>query len=102
MVLFTTPARAQKKLAEQVRAKRLQMNLTQIGLSRRSGVPLPTLRKFEQKSVISLESFLKIQMVLGGLEDIVKATQVKEVGFSSIDDVLKAEIENTRKRGKRN
>ncbi|MCY3627942.1 MAG: helix-turn-helix transcriptional regulator [Gammaproteobacteria bacterium] len=102
MVLFFTPARAQKKLTEHARARRLQMNLTQIGLSRRSGVPLPTLRKFEQKGAISLESFLKLQMVLGGLDKIVKATKVKEVRFSSIDDVLNAENKNTRKRGKRN
>ena len=102
MVLFITPARAQKKLAEQAQARRLQMNLTQIGLSRRSGVPLPTLRKFEQKGAISLESFLKLQMVLGGLDEIVKATKIQEVRFSSIDDVLKAENKNTRKRGKHN
>lgn len=35
------------------------MNLTQEGLAERSGVPLSTLRKFEQKGMISLDSFLK-------------------------------------------
>ncbi len=77
------------------------MELTQQGLAERSGVPLPTLRKFEQKSTISLESYLKLQMVLGGLENLLKATQLKDTLFSSIDDVLGAESASTRKRGKR-
>ena len=101
MVSLITAAKAQKKLAENVRAHRLQMELTQQGLAERSGVPLPTLRKFEQKSTISLESYLKLQMVLGGLENLLKATQVKDRLFSSIDDVLEADSAPARKRGKR-
>jgi transcriptional regulator with XRE-family HTH domain len=92
--------KAQKKLAEHTRARRLQMELTQEGLANRSGVPLPTLRKFEQKGSISLESFLKIQMVLGGLDDILKAIKIKNTQFSSIDEVLKIDNTPTRKRGK--
>ena len=102
MILLITPAKAQIKIAENMRARRLHLDLTQKGLADRSGVPLPTLRKFEQKGTISLESFLKLQMVLGGLEDFLEVTEVKEIGFSSIDDVLKSEIKHTRKRGKRN
>ncbi len=101
MVLLISPAKAQKKLAENTRARRLQMELTQEGLAKRSGVPLPTLRKFEQKGLISIGSFLRIQMVLGCLEDILKATQIKDTLFSSIDEVLKANNTPSRKRGKR-
>lgn len=101
MVSLITPSKAQKKLAEQARARRLQMELTQEGLAERSGVPLPTLRKFERTGSISLESFLKIHMVLGSLEDIVKATKVKGTKFSSIDDVLESENTLARQRGKR-
>lgn len=101
MISLITPSKAQRKLAENARARRLQMELTQAGVAERSGVPLPTLRKFEKKGVISLEAFLKIQMVLGGLDDILKATQVKDTPFSSIDEVLEADEAPTRKRGKR-
>jgi transcriptional regulator with XRE-family HTH domain len=101
MVSLITTAKAQKKLAEHARARRLQMELTQEGLAERSGVALPTLRKFERTGALSLESFLKLHMVLGGLEDIVKATQVKDTLFSSIDDVLEESDSPTRKRGKR-
>ena len=86
-------------LAENVRLKRLEMKLTQEGLANRSGVPLPTLRKFEQKGVISLESFLKLQMVLGGLEQIVDATKPSPIEYSSIDEVL-ADKKPARKRGR--
>ena len=57
-MLFISSSKAQKKLVENVRERRLQMELTQEGLAERSGVPLSTLRKFEQKGSISLESFL--------------------------------------------
>lgn len=66
------------------------MELTQQGLSERSGVPLSTLRKFEQKGVISLDSFLKIQSVVGGLEELVDTLKPKEQHFKSIDEVLKS------------
>lgn len=102
MVLLITPEKAHKQLVVNTRAQRLQLGLTQKGLSERSGVPLPTLRKFEQKGLISLESFLKIQMVLGGLEEIIKATQIKNMHFSTIDDVLEADRFIPRKRGHRN
>ena len=101
MTSLITPTKAQRKLAEHARARRLQMELTQEGLAGRSGVPLPTLRRFEQKGAISLESFLKLQMVLGGLEAILDAVRVREVRFSSIDDVLQADKTLTRQRGKR-
>jgi transcriptional regulator with XRE-family HTH domain len=99
MVSLITPAKAQKKLVENSRARRLQMDLTQKGLSDRSGVPLPTLRKFEQTGRISLAAFLKIQLVLGGLEAILTATQI-ETSFSSMDRLLAADAPR-RKRGKR-
>lgn len=99
MISLVTTEKAKMIIAENTRACRLQMELTQEGLAKRSGVPLPTLRKFEQKGVISLESFLKIQMVLDGLDDIIKSTQIKNSSFLSIDDVLETNNIPARKRG---
>ena len=101
MISLITTAKAQKKLAEHARARRLQMELTQAGLAERSGVALATLRKFERTGAVSLESFLKLHMVLGRLEDILKATQIEDRFFASIDDVLEADRTPTRQRGKR-
>lgn len=87
MALLTV-AKAQKQLAEHVRMKRLAKGLTQEGLAVRADVSLSTLRKFEQKGVLSLESFLKLSLVLGDLERVVEATKQQGEQFASIDDVL--------------
>lgn len=100
-MLLTTVKKAQEQIAINSRLQRLDMNLTQKGLAERSGVALSTLRKFEQKGFISLEAFLKLQMVLGGLEKVVKSIEKNEIAFASIDEVLKAEEKRERKRGKR-
>ena len=96
MLLLTT-SKAQKLLSERVKAKRLQQGLTQEGLANRSGVPLPTLRKFEQKGLISLESFLKLLTVLGCLEDVVQALETDDKSFKSIEDVLRGRPQKPRK-----
>ena len=100
-MLFISSSKAQKKLVENVRERRLQMELTQEGLAERSGVPLSTLRKFEQKGNISLESFLKLLSVIGGLEEVINALKPNIPNFKSIDDVLKTEAEIIKKQGKK-
>jgi transcriptional regulator with XRE-family HTH domain len=99
MISLISASKAQIKLAESVRERRLSMDLTQDGLSLRSGVPLATLRKFEQKGKISLESFLKLLMVIGGLEEITELLTPVKHEFKSIDDVLKDTSIVSKKRG---
>ena len=101
MISLIIPASAQKSLAEFVKQKRLSFGFTQEGLSKRSGVPLPTLRKFEQHAVISLESFLKLLMSLGSLDDFVEAMKVQPTQFSSIHEVERfaSSVKPLRKRG---
>lgn len=101
MIALMSPSIAQEKIAQNLKERRLQMNLTQEGLSVRSGVPLATLRKFEQQGVISLESLLKLMMVLGMLEAMVEATKVSQTSFSSIDEVIALESSPKRKRGRK-
>lgn len=101
MIALISPSIAQKKIAQNLKERRLQMNLTQEGLSARSGVPLATLRKFEQQGVISFESLLKLMMVLGMLEAMVEATKVSQTSFSSIDEVIALESSPKRKRGRK-
>ena len=92
-------SKAQLLLAAHARDRRLQMGLTQAGLAERSGVALSTVRKFERTGFISLESYLKLQMVLGGLEALVDAAAPPKEAFASIDDVLTADEKPARKRG---
>ena len=100
-MLFISSSKTQKKIAENVRERRLQMDLTQEGLAERSGVPLSTLRKFEQKGNISLESFLKLLSVIGCLEEVINVLKPNKPNFKSIDEVLKSEEEITKKRGRK-
>ena len=88
MLSLITVSKTQQKIAENIREIRLTKGLTQSGLASRSGVSLPTLRKFEQKGAISLESFLKLSMALGCVENLINALKMSPEGFKSIDDVI--------------
>ena len=96
-----TPAKAKTALAANMRERRLALNLTQAGLSERSGVALATLRKFEQSGSVSLDNLLKLMLVVGGLRKIVEATASEQKRYSSIDDVLSNTTRPKRKRGAR-
>lgn len=96
-----TVMEVQKRLAERTRERRLSLGWTQNELSNRSGVNLATYRKFEQKGFVSLESFLKILMALGHIEDIEKLLNKTAQPFDSIDDVLTKNTKPLRKRGRK-
>ena len=99
MVLLLTVSKAQKILSQHTRARRLAMGLTQEGLANRAGVHLPTLRKFEQKGLISLESFLKLLMVVGGLDEVVKALEPSDPNGMTIGDILNTKEKKSPKKG---
>lgn len=99
MVSLITVPKARVKIARHIRSLRLSEGLTQEGLASRSGVSLPTLRKFEQKGLISLESFLKIVMVFDRLENIIEALRPDRNEFSSIDEVINDIKTKTPQRG---
>lgn len=101
MMTFITPNKAQKALAKNLRARRLAMGLTQVGLSERSGVAYTTLRKFEQTGALSVESLCKLMMILGGLERFIEASAPTQSKFTSIDEVLASHKSLPRQRGYR-
>jgi len=101
MIVLMTPAKAKKTLAHNLRGRRLAMDFTQAGLSKRSGVALATLRKFEQSGAVSIDNLFKLMLVLGGLEDVIQATEPGQTNFNSIDDVMSGRESPTRKRGSR-
>jgi transcriptional regulator with XRE-family HTH domain len=59
----------QDELRKRFRKRRLKLDLTQVGLAKRSGVALPTLRRFERTGQIGLEALLNIALVLECLAD---------------------------------
>lgn len=99
MLSLITVNKAQTLIAKYVRDRRVGLGLTQEGLAIRAGVPLPTLRRFEQLGLISLEAFLKLLSVVGGIEEMVKALEPQTTEFSSIDEVLREDEKPKRKKG---
>lgn len=75
------------------------MKLTQEGLAQRSGVSLGSLKRFEHTGQISLESLLKLALVLGCLDDFSAVCDSQNRSPQSLDELLAAS--KTPKRGSR-
>ena len=99
MLSLLSASKAQISIANHVRDRRVGLGLTQEGLAIRAGVPLPTLRRFEQQGLISLEAFLKLLSIVGGIDEVVKALEPQTTEFSSIDEVLREDAKPKRKKG---
>lgn len=91
MSLFLiTPHEMGSHIAKRVRERRLSVNLSQKTVSQQAGVSLAVLKKFEQTGKISLESLLKIALVLGSLEEFRHLFKAKPLEhFASLDELLK-------------
>ena len=94
------PLALQRNLAERVRERRLEKNLTQMALSNLSGVSYATLRKFESTGEISLKSLLKIAVAMNVAIEFEKL--FSEPVYASMDELLKLKERKIRKRGTTN
>ncbi|MEA1785516.1 helix-turn-helix transcriptional regulator [Arenibacter sp. GZD96] len=63
------PREVRLEIAEKHKKLRKQKGLSQNELAERSGVSLGSLKRFESKGQVSLESLLKLVYVLGRLSD---------------------------------
>ncbi len=97
--LLMTPSEVATHIAAQAQTKRLDLNWTQKTLSERSGVSLGVIKKFERTGKISLESLLKIALILSALDEFMALFQpIPPEKLLSIEQLLK---DNTRKRGRK-
>ena len=87
------------QIASRVKARRLELDLTQEGLATRAGVKFATYRRFEQTGDISLRGLLQIGFALNALSEFDALFAQKK--YQSLDDVLNEQNVN-RKRGKKN
>lgn len=65
-----TAAELVVRLSENVKRRRLEKGLSRSALSMMSGVPAPTIAKFEQLHCISLIGFVAIAKALGYTDDV--------------------------------
>lgn len=96
---FANPNDVAMQIASRVKARRLELDLTQEGLAARAGVKFATYRRFEQIGEISLKGLLQIGFALNALSDFDSLFAQKQ--YQSLDDVL-IEQSVIRKRGKKN
>lgn len=96
---FTTPIEASLLIASAAKSKRLELNFSQSTLAERSGVSLGSIKVFESSGKISLQSLLKIALVLDCMDEFLTLFQKKPLeSYASIDEALKTK---TRTRGRR-
>lgn len=96
---IATPSDIAMQIAARVKARRLELNLTQEGLASRAGVKFATYRRFEQTGEISLRGLLQVGFALNCLDEFNDLFAQKQ--YQSLDDVLNEQRVN-RKRGKKN
>ncbi len=87
------------QIAARVKARRLELDLTQEGLAARAGIKFATYRRFEQTGEISLRGLLQIGFALNALSDFDALFTHKQ--YQTLDDVLNEQYVS-RKRGKKN
>ena len=96
-ISILTPKSIMQNLKDKFKQKRLSLNLTQEGLSNKSGVSLGSIKRFESSGEISFESLLKIALVLNCLDDFKNIANKKDEEYNSMEDLLKTKP--TKKRG---
>jgi transcriptional regulator with XRE-family HTH domain len=64
-----TPREVLLSVASRVKERRLELNMTQVELAKKAGLPLATYRKFEQKGVIAFSKLLQVAFALDALDD---------------------------------
>lgn len=71
-----TPSTVMKELAVKIQQLRKNNSISQLELSKRSGVSFGSLKRFENSGQISLESLLKLAYFFNRLEDFTPVFQI--------------------------
>jgi transcriptional regulator with XRE-family HTH domain len=93
-----TPEELLAILADNVRKRRLEKGLSREALTTLSGVPTPTIAKFEQKHTISLSSFVALAKALGYAKDI--KVLLSQPLFDTMEELETINKNKNRKKGR--
>ena len=86
------------RLAGNLNRRRLEKGLSRKALSMMSGVPAPTIAKFEQQHSISLVSFLALAKALGYTEEL--KSLLSEPIYTTMEELDTINKNKNRKRGR--
>ncbi len=81
-----TPNDIAKELVEKIKQHRKKLKISQAQLASKSGVSLGSIKRFESKYEISLNSFIKILIALNLEQDLENIFTQKN--YNSIDEVI--------------
>ena len=81
-----TPNDIAKELIEKIKQHRKKLKMSQARLATKSGVSLGSIKRFESKYEISLNSFIKILIALNLEQDLENLFMQKN--YNSIDEVI--------------
>lgn len=95
---ISIPTVAMDKLRARYKDLRLSFDFTQAGLAKRSGVSLGSIKRFERSGQISLDSLLKLSLILECLDDFNHVANPKKDTIHSIDQLLEKK-DTSKKRG---
>ena len=86
-----------QRLAENLKARRLERKLSTKSLSAMSGVPASSIQRFELKHSISLESYVKLAKALGYSNELMQL--LAEPKYDTMEELLEINKNRNRKRG---
>ena len=86
-----------QRLAENLKARRLEKKLSTKSLAEMSGVPASSIQRFELNHAISLESYVRLAKALGYSEEIMQL--LSEPKYDTMEELLEINKNRTRKRG---
>jgi transcriptional regulator with XRE-family HTH domain len=94
------PGAVIKSIAERVKARRLEKDLTQKAFATRAGMGYDAYRKFELTGEISLRNLVLCAMVLDELDSFSNLFSTRQ--YTSLDALIESRQTKTKKRGTRN
>jgi transcriptional regulator with XRE-family HTH domain len=92
---MSSPGRILRDVAARVRARRLQVKLTQVGLASRAGMTTASLKRFERTGLIAFDALVRLAFALGAEKEF--ESLFPPSPYMSLDEVVGAE--KPRRRG---
>ncbi len=90
------PTKISEKIARRMQARRILLNITQKELANQSGVSLGSVKRFESKHLIALQSLIRIAVVLDATIEFQQLFPMNQ--FNRIPVVLRAAEKQPRQR----
>ena len=86
-----------QQLAERLKARRLEKGLSRQALAELSGVPAPTIARFEQQYAISMRQYLDLAIALGYADQL--QVLMQEPIYKTLEELETINNNKNRKRG---